>query len=87
MWLFISGMTTMGLVVASLFFLRFWRRTGDTLFVYFGMSFCLLAVSQALAAISGVPGDDRSWIYLLRLAGFLLLIVGIVSKNLRRSTQ
>ena len=87
MWLFISGMTTMGLVMAGLFFFRFWRRTGDSLFVYFGTSFFLLAISQALAAIAGAPGDAQSWIYLLRLAAFLLLIVGIVSKNLRRSTS
>jgi hypothetical protein len=77
----------MSFIMASLFFFRFWRRTSDQLFVYFGMSFCLLAISQLLASISGLPGDDRSWIYLLRLAAFLLLIVGIIGKNLRRSAS
>lgn len=84
MWLFLSGLTTMGFIIAGLFFFRFWRRTNDILFVYFGASFCILALSQALAAISGIPREDQSWIYLLRLAAFLLLIVGIIGKNFRR---
>lgn len=85
MWQFISGMTTMGMIIAGLFFFRFWRRTTDTLFVYFGASFWILALSQGLAAISGIPRENQSWIYLLRLAAFLLLIIGIIGKNLRRS--
>jgi hypothetical protein len=87
MWLFVSGLTTMGFVTAGLFFFRFWRRTGDALFVYFAVSFCLLAISQALAAVSGIPREDQSWIYLLRLAAFLLLIIGIIGKNFRRSSS
>ena len=81
--LFLSGMTTMGFIVASLFFFRFWRRTGDEIFVYFGASFCMLAVSQAIGSLVEIPGDDRAWIYLLRLAAFALLIVGIVVKNVK----
>lgn len=79
---FLSGMTTMGYLLASLFFFRFWRQTNDGLFVYFGVSFLMLALSQALTAITATPSDDQSWIYLLRLAAFTLLIVGIVAKNL-----
>ncbi len=83
---FLYGAVTMGFVMAGFFFFRFWRRTGDNLFLYFGVSFCLLAASQALAIALDFPNEDQSWIYLLRLAGFLLLIVGIVGKNLRRSS-
>jgi hypothetical protein len=82
MLVFISGLTTMGYVLAGLFFFRFWRRTGDRLFAYFGVSFWLLAVGQALNALSGISSDDQSWIYLLRLAAFTLLIVGIIGKNM-----
>ena len=79
---FLSGMTTMGYIIAGLFFFRFWWRTRDRLFVYFSVSFCLLAAGQALSALSGIPSDGQSWIYLLRLAAFTLLIVGIVGKNM-----
>jgi hypothetical protein len=87
MWLFISGLTTMGFIIAGLFFFRFWWRTSDILFVYFGVSFCILALSQALASLSGIPREDQSWIYLLRLAAFLLLIVGIIGKNVYRRSS
>lgn len=85
--LFLSGMTTMGFVIASLFFFRFWRRTRDEIFVYFGASFCILAVSQAIGSLAEFAGDERAWIYLLRLAAFALLIVGIVVKNVTTSRE
>ncbi|MGH6771464.1 MAG: DUF5985 family protein [Xanthobacteraceae bacterium] len=78
---YVSGMTTMGYLIAGLFFFRFWWRISDALFIYFGVSFCMLAVSQALATLAGIPGESQSWIYLLRLAAFTLLIVGIIAKN------
>jgi hypothetical protein len=84
---FLSGMTTMGYLIASLFFFRFWRRTSDSLFVYFGVAFCLLAITQALSALSGIPSDGQAWIYLLRLLAFALLIVGIVAKNLGNASE
>jgi hypothetical protein len=84
---FLSGMTAMGYIIAGLFFFRFWWRTRDRLFVYFGVSFCLLAIGQALSARSGIPSDGQSWIYLLRLAAFTLLIVGIIEKNLGEATR
>jgi hypothetical protein len=79
---FLSGMTTMGYVIAGLFFFRFWLRTTDKLFAFFGVAFCLLAISQALSALADIPRDDQSWIYLLRFAAFMLLIAGIIGKNL-----
>jgi hypothetical protein len=79
---FLSGMTTMGYVIAGLFFFRFWWRTSDVLFVYFGISFFILAVSQAASALAAIPSEDLTWIYLLRLAAFTLLIIGIIQKNI-----
>jgi hypothetical protein len=84
---FLSGMTTMGYLLASLYFFRFWRRTNDGLFIYFGVSFSMLALSQALTTVTSSPGDDQSWVYLLRFAAFTLLIVGIVAKNLGETSR
>jgi hypothetical protein len=78
---FLMGANTMAFVAAALFFLRFWRRTHDRLFLAFSVAFLLLAANQALVALSGIPREEQSWIYLLRLAGFSLLIVAIVAKN------
>lgn len=79
--LFLSGMATMGFLVATMFFWRFWLHTHDRLFIAFSIAFLLLALNQGLTALSGVPAEERSWLYLLRLAGFGLLIGAIVVKN------
>lgn len=80
MILFVAGLLVAGYAVAALFFLRFWRQTGDRLFAYFGAAFVLLALQRtALAAATG--GIDVYWYYALRLLAFVLIIVAIVEKN------
>jgi len=80
---FLSGVITMGFLVAGLFFLRFWRRTRDRLFAAFAAAFWLLAANQGLVAMVHTPREEESWIYLLRLAAFTLIIAAIISKNVR----
>ena len=80
---FLSGALTMGFLVAGLFFLRFWKRTRDNLFVAFALAFWLLGLTQALLALSNIPVEERSWLYLLRLAAFALILVSIWRKNRR----
>lgn len=81
---FFSGMIAMGFLVAALFFFRFWRRTNDWLFVAFGIAFLMFALNQALVSLADIPREERSWIYLLRLAGFVMLAVAIIGKNFQR---
>lgn len=78
---FLSGLITMGFLIASLFFFRFWKRTRDALFMTFGFAFLLLALNQTLIGLSDVTGEGRSLLYLPRLAAFALLIAAIVAKN------
>ena len=72
---FLSGLITMGFIIAALFFFRFWKRTRDALFATFGFAFLLLALNQALVGLSNVPGEGQSLLYLPRLLAFALLIV------------
>lgn len=81
---FFSGFLAAGFLVAALFFLRFWSRTKDGLFMAFALAFALLAAQQFLTTFLGLPEEDRSWIYLLRLAAFLILIFAILRKNTSR---
>ena len=78
---FVTGLIAMGFFVAGLFFLRFWRRTRDVLFAAFAAAFFLFALNQSVVALSGLEGDERGWIYLIRLAGFTLIIAAILKKN------
>jgi hypothetical protein len=81
---FFSGFQAAGFLVAALFFLRFWNRTKDGLFLAFALTFALLATQQFLTTFLGLPEEDRSWIYLLRLAAFLILGFAILRKNMGR---
>jgi hypothetical protein len=78
---FAAGLITMGYVIAGLFFLRFWRRTRDPLFLSFCAAFWLFALNHALVALSGLPREEASSFYLLRLLGFGLIIAAILVKN------
>ena len=80
---FLAGVIATGYFVAGAFFLRFWTRTRERLFAIFACAFWLLAANQALVALGGIPREEQSWIYLLRLAAFVLIILGIISKNVR----
>ncbi|WP_181700863.1 DUF5985 family protein [Chthonobacter albigriseus] len=87
MFQFVSGLITMGFLVAGLFFIRFWFRTNDGLFAAFGAAFWLLALNQAMVALSNLPTEERSWFYLLRLSAFVLIIFAVVQKNRRVSSD
>lgn len=80
---YLAGAITMGFAVAGLLFLRAWKRSGDTLFVAFACAFWLLGLGQALLTFSNVPVEERSWLFLLRLAAFLLILISIWRKNRR----
>jgi hypothetical protein len=81
MFEFTSGLIAMGFLTASLFFLRYWRTTRDGLFAAFAAAFALLALNQTLLAFSRVPLEERSPLYLLRLAAFAIIIAAILVKN------
>jgi hypothetical protein len=84
MYDFISGMVTMGFVIGGVFFLRFWVKTRESLFGVFALAFWLFALNQGLPLLYGFQREEQSWVYLLRVAGFSLIILSIVQKNMGR---
>jgi Family of unknown function (DUF5985) len=80
---FLSGAITMAFLVAGFFFLRFWKRTREALFLAFAAAFWLLGLAQALLTFTDIPVEERSWLFLLRLAAFSLILVSIWRKNRR----
>jgi len=79
---FFTGVLAALYAVAGLFFLGFWKRTRDALFVSFALAFLLLALNQIVLALGGLEREEQSWVYVLRLLAFLLIIGAIVRKNL-----
>ena len=68
--------------VAAVFFLRFWRKTRDRLFLAFGVAFGLLSANQMLATAIGAGDENVVFAYILRVLGFVLILAAIVDKNL-----
>lgn len=81
---FLSGAVTLGYVVAMMFFVQFWRRTRDRLFLAFATAFALLALNQLLAHLFYVANEPASLVYALRVLAFGIIIAAIVDKNVRR---
>jgi Family of unknown function (DUF5985) len=78
--LFLSGVLTLGYLVAGLFFLRFYRQAADRLFAYFSAAFFLLAAHRVLVLLlEGTPHPEVA--YLVRLLAFVLILVAIWDKN------
>ena len=78
---FLSGAVAFGFILSSLFFLRFWRETRHPLFIAFSISFLLLGTGQMFLALGGIPDEQRSLVYLVRFAAFMLIIRAVVIKN------
>lgn len=80
---FLAGVLAMAYFVAGLFFLRFWRRSGDRLFGFFAAAFALLAVQRTLLPFVGTDTTLYLVLYAVRAAAFLGLAAGILDKNRR----
>ena len=78
---FLSGAVVLGLLTSALFFLRFWRRTREGLFLAFAMAFILLGIGQTVLTLANIPTEERGSLYLIRLAAFLLILAAIYRKN------
>jgi hypothetical protein len=78
---FLSGVVVAGFAVCGLFFLRYWYRSRDELFLAFALAFALLGTGQAMLSLASIPTEHRGAVYVLRLAAFLLILLAIIRKN------
>lgn len=82
---FLAGLITMCFAAIGLCFVRFWALNRDPLFVALAAAFGLLAANQALIGLAVVRREEQSWVYLLRVAAFVVIAVAIVLKNIRQT--
>lgn len=73
----------MGYAIIGLFFLRFWKRTRDRLFILFSAAFWVLAGQRLALALnkSHLAMEDDTIFYVVRLFAFLLILAAIIDKN------
>jgi len=78
---YLAGLVTAGYLACGGFFIRFWWRSRDFLLLAFALAFWLLALDAALVELLQTPEEQASWLYLLRVAAFVLIASAIVRKN------
>jgi len=82
---FLHGALTAMCVIAGVFFLRYWRISKDTFFIWFACAFWTFALNWLLRAVDPAAPEHMLYIYGIRLAGFLQILVAILLKNRAQS--
>ena len=78
------SMSAMAALGVAVFWVRFWRQTGDRFFAFMAVAFALFGANLTLLAAINPAQESRHLIYLLRLAAFVVIIIGIIDKNRAR---
>jgi hypothetical protein len=78
----LSGALLFSYFIAGIHFFRFWKRTGDRLFLHFAAAFWLFALNQLATSVPVVANETEGYEYLLRVLGFVVILAAIVDKNL-----
>lgn len=79
---FLGGAIVFCYALISLFFLKFWRRTGDAFFGYFSFAFLMLGIGRVIEAIMRTNETTTPAVYAFRLLAFVIIIFAIMHKNL-----
>ncbi len=78
---FLLGFIAASSLTAAVFFLKFWKETGDTLFLAFVAFFFTEAVSRVASLFLTRPNEGSPWIYVARLVAVLWILAAILRKN------
>jgi hypothetical protein len=78
---FLLGIIFTTSITVGVYFLKFWHRTGDLLFLAFSAAFIIEGLNRIGFLFIERPNEGSPIIYLVRLLAFLLIIVAIVWKN------
>lgn len=81
---FLIGIIVATSAIAGAFFLRFWQRSADWLFLAFGCAFLIEAANRTRFIFDVDPGESALGIYGVRLLAYLMILAAIVGKNFIR---
>ena len=79
-YLLIGGIAVLSFV-AGLFFLRFWRSTGDRFFLFFVASFWIEAGNRVHMGLMASWSEDSPTHFGVRLLSYGLILLAIWDKN------
>jgi hypothetical protein len=78
---FLLGIIVTASLTAGVYFLKFWRRTRDQLFLAFAAAFIIEGLNRIGFLFVEVPNEGSPIIYTVRFLAFLLILAAIVRKN------
>ncbi len=89
---FLVGVFAITFAASGVFFLKFWKESRDSFFLYFAIA-CFLFFFERIVVISldssynllGSSSEELAWVYLLRLSAFAVILAAILKKNFVRS--
>jgi len=77
---FFSGCIFFGFMIVAGHFLKYWKTTNDSFFLWFAMAFALFGLERFCIAL--FIGDTTiSYIYILRLVASCFIIIAFIQKN------
>ena len=79
---FLLGAISAASLCACLYFLKFWTKTRDRLFLAFSVFFGAEAISRCVIAFLEKPGEGVPALYVLRFVTASLIVLSIWRKNL-----
>lgn len=90
---FLSGVYMITFAASGLFFLKFYMASGDRFFRFFSYACWCLALERTVLLFLTDPfvsvptpqSKNESWVYLFRLAAFIIIVFAIIDRNRRRS--
>jgi hypothetical protein len=78
------GAIALASLLISLFFLRFWKVTGDRFFLFFACSFSIEGINRIILGLASST-ETEPYIYFVRFLSFVLILIAIIDKNRKRT--
>lgn len=79
--MFLLGVLAMGDFIATMFFLKYWKRTNDRFFFYLAVSFGLEVLCRYLLMYTVFNSESEPIVYSLRLLSYAVILIGVADKN------
>lgn len=89
---FLSGIYMITFLSSGLFFLKYYKASGDRFFGLFSGACAMLAVERVVLLILSDPlarqpleiGPRESWVFIFRLVAFMIILFAVIDKNKRQ---
>lgn len=87
----LAGIAIATFAASGVFFFKFWTASRDRFYMLFAASCGLLALERiVLMSLSSAQNGVRSelteavsWVYLIRLLAFIIILIAVIDKNKR----